>query len=192
LAAILFPVFAKAREKARQTSCLSNCKQLGLALMQYMQDNDERGLANWNGAHYWPAIVYPYVKNVQVFNCPSSTRGIANPNAIPEGNFAYLGYALNYLCDNWYYPHGMSEIKKPAETAIFVDGGYYFQWFTGYYRSAIPDSDAYGIDGWATLKGQHNDGNNFTFYDGHAKWVSLSTAHGYTGFNDPFNNWNCN
>jgi prepilin-type N-terminal cleavage/methylation domain-containing protein len=64
LAAILFPVFAKAREKARQTSCLSNCKQLGLALLQYMQDNDEGALSHYNSLHYWPAMLYPYTKNI--------------------------------------------------------------------------------------------------------------------------------
>lgn len=110
----------------------------------------------------------------------------------PSPNVAYLGYAYNYLCSNWYYPHTLAQVKKPAETAVLVDGGYYYLWYTGYYRNAIPANTVYGLTGYATLIGQHNDGNNFLFYDGHAKWLSLSAAHGYTGFSDPFNNWNCN
>jgi prepilin-type N-terminal cleavage/methylation domain-containing protein/prepilin-type processing-associated H-X9-DG protein len=81
LAAILFPVFAQAREKARQTGCLSNLKQIGTGLMMYTQDYDEAYPCNWygglwdttpNGSQYkWMDAVYPYVKNEQVFSCPS-------------------------------------------------------------------------------------------------------------------------
>ena len=82
LAAILFPVFAKAREKARQTSCLSNEKQIGLAILQYVQDSDEMMPLRdnlylpWNS---WRVNIQPYVKSVDVFKCPS------NPN---KNNFA--------------------------------------------------------------------------------------------------------
>src|ERR1700750_2471816 len=72
LAAILFPVFAQARDKARQTACLSNQKQLGLGLMQYMQDYDESVPANTtNGMRGFGGKVYPYIKNVAVFSCPN-------------------------------------------------------------------------------------------------------------------------
>src|SRR5215469_1426222 len=84
LAAILFPVFAKVREKARQTACLSNEKQLGLAMMQYVQDNDEmfpcgligqNGPSKWgsgpNGAGAgWAGSIAPYIKAPQVISCP--------------------------------------------------------------------------------------------------------------------------
>ena len=82
LAAILFPVFAQARSKARQTSDLSNMKQLGTAMLMYVQDYDERynPTGNGNGAScpgepsaswdLWPALLYPYVKNGQVFISP--------------------------------------------------------------------------------------------------------------------------
>jgi prepilin-type N-terminal cleavage/methylation domain-containing protein/prepilin-type processing-associated H-X9-DG protein len=85
LAAILFPVFAKAREKARQASCSSNCKQLALAVLMYVQDYDQKypitipGCVNYNGTawqgdhvHQWWMLIYPYVKNGQVFACPSA------------------------------------------------------------------------------------------------------------------------
>src|ERR1700743_3800079 len=72
LAAILFPVFAKAREKARQTACLSNCKQMSLGIQQYTQDYDETlPWAQQAVGGAWNLLIYPYVKNDQVFQCPS-------------------------------------------------------------------------------------------------------------------------
>src|SRR5579875_3864530 len=83
LAAILFPVFAKVREKARQTSCASNERQIGYGLLQYVQDNDEampqtyygnKGASNQSKGWYkWMDAILPYVKNYQVFTCPSDT-----------------------------------------------------------------------------------------------------------------------
>ncbi|MDR3710945.1 MAG: DUF1559 domain-containing protein [Capsulimonadaceae bacterium] len=73
LAAILFPVFAQAREKARATACLSNLKQLGLAYTQYEQDYDETvpcGTNGWGAGLGWAAQVYPYVKSTAAFLCP--------------------------------------------------------------------------------------------------------------------------
>jgi len=73
LAAILFPVFAKVREKARQISCLSNEKQLGLAFMQYEQDNDELNPCGMYGLELgfgWAYSIYPYVKSTGAFACP--------------------------------------------------------------------------------------------------------------------------
>ena len=82
LAAILFPVFARARENARRTSCLSNMKQLGLAFIQYSQDYDEMIPRYQYGSggppntqHNWHDAIYPYVKSVQVYNCPSARFG---------------------------------------------------------------------------------------------------------------------
>jgi len=83
LAAILFPVFAKVREKARQASCASNMKQLGLAIIQYSQDNDEampsQDMFDLWSAPYWTAyswreMIYPYVKSTQVYRCPSNSN----------------------------------------------------------------------------------------------------------------------
>src|SRR4051794_12671042 len=79
LAAILFPVFAQAREKARQVSCLSNVKQLGLAFSMYSQDYDEKNPngVNWffPGGNGWAGQTYPYVKNTKIFLCPSDVGG---------------------------------------------------------------------------------------------------------------------
>lgn len=87
LAAILFPVFGRARENARRSSCLSNQKQIGLALMQYAQDYDERLPAIGNGCGpftycaSWHYLVQPYVKSIQLFKCPSNaSNGTAYAN----------------------------------------------------------------------------------------------------------------
>ena len=88
LAAILFPVFAQVREKARAISCLSNEKQLGLGVIQYQQDYDEKnpgGVNGYGGGAGWAGQIYPYVKSEKVFQCPSDS------GVDPEGS----SYALN-------------------------------------------------------------------------------------------------
>lgn len=96
LAAILFPVFAQAREKARQISCLSNIKQEALGILMYSQDYDESFPAgvhdDWNNA--WPTSVQPYVKNLQMFRCPSdSDRSYAS------GTGTWAGVPISYACN---------------------------------------------------------------------------------------------
>lgn len=90
LSAILFPVFAAAREKARQTECLSNEKQLGLAFLQYLQDNDEMfpGV-NSAGSSYWATGVYPYVKSTGVYLCPDDTVARSDWWLLPPISYAY-------------------------------------------------------------------------------------------------------
>ena len=110
LAAILFPVFARARENARRSSCQSNLKQIGLGITQYIQDYDEKYPINsvnppnlavdpaggndpYFGYGTWRYYVQPYIKSVQIFTCPSSARtapGIVyNGTLYPTGNFNY-------------------------------------------------------------------------------------------------------
>lgn len=125
LAAILFPVFARTRENARRTSCVSNLKQIGLGLMMYLQDNDEHMPNSFNtypstgayrypngalataSARPWYSMIYDYMKNWQVFNCPS-----ADPALLYSGgyNLETFPYSYNYaappigsaLCANTY------------------------------------------------------------------------------------------
>lgn len=117
LAAILFPVFARARENARRASCLSNMKQIGLGFIQYTQDYDERMPASdanngGDAGHTLSYYVQPYIKNTQVFQCPSDSSGSA---------FSY-GYNYFYLS-----PSGIAgaipiaKIQTPAETVALVD-----------------------------------------------------------------------
>ena len=97
LAAILFPVFAKAREKARQISCASNLKQLALGLLQYNQDNDEAMPTTntiWGGG--WTGEIYPYVKSAGVYACPDDSTDPTNGSAPPAGvTYARVSYGLN-------------------------------------------------------------------------------------------------
>jgi type II secretory pathway pseudopilin PulG len=117
LAAILFPVFAKAREKARQSSCLSNTKQIGLAFMQYAQDYDERLPAMRDGlGGTWVDFVMPYCKNSQVFKCPS--HSIATTPAYSYG----VSYN-NLMTDAGTGPSGTSlgTISAPADSLLFTE-----------------------------------------------------------------------
>ncbi len=136
LAAILFPVFAKAREKARQTACLSNMKQIGTGLMMYSQDYDESMVAAWYGInagpsnatvqYKWMDALQPYVKNEKVFDCPSAS--IEGPD---RGDYkfrtaqkygSYCTSSAYYLAGDNYTPPGShnsypgGEVVDPAYT----------------------------------------------------------------------------
>lgn len=177
LAAILFPVFAKAREKARQTNCLNNVKQLALATMMYVQDYDEMFFPRYQpitvypppaNAIYWielpgkPTLLEPYTKNSQINVCPSQT-----------GRIGY-GYNAYLIGGNI----ALADLKKPAETLCFVDD----QWGgrTAYLPSqGVPNWGANfsypagATPTWGTNcpYGRHNDGVNVAFCDGHVKWL---------------------
>ncbi|MEN6645198.1 MAG: prepilin-type N-terminal cleavage/methylation domain-containing protein [Armatimonadia bacterium] len=195
LAAILFPVFAKAREKARQSSCLSNVKQLGLAFYQYAQDYDEMNAKCYGGPTYswkWyyqgasnPGFIYPYVKNWQVFICPS-------------GSSTYGGNR-NILLSNAHGPGlAMAAIQYPAETVVFSDAT---QWacdpvtgLGGTFRYGIgmtPWSTfaahvAGGCTGGGCMLPRHNDMTNIAFADGHAKAMKPEATE------KPVNMWDIN
>ncbi|NLO07450.1 MAG: DUF1559 domain-containing protein [candidate division WS1 bacterium] len=200
LAAILFPVFARAREKARQSSCLSNIKQMSLAAMMYTQDYDEvypGGLTGASGemgpisqsssfTTFWITadVIYPYVNNKQVFLCPS--RLGSNPI---KHNYGFN----SRLCPDLrsYAVVAMSKVKAPAEIFMCLDSGPYMVdesevetpsswWYVpGTWDEARdPEADGYGssaITGVAQTDyktGRHNQGINIGFADGHAKWLS--------------------
>jgi prepilin-type N-terminal cleavage/methylation domain-containing protein/prepilin-type processing-associated H-X9-DG protein len=107
LAAILFPVFARARENARKTSCLSNMKQMGLGLEQYKQDYDQvypmayfykNGSTSANGYYHWSGTIQPYVKSHQLFVCPSHSGGGHEPtNPTMDTQAPRLSYIANEL-----------------------------------------------------------------------------------------------
>jgi prepilin-type N-terminal cleavage/methylation domain-containing protein/prepilin-type processing-associated H-X9-DG protein len=192
LAAILFPVFAKAREKARQTSCLSNVKQIGLAIMQYAQDYDETYVLAfqypdaWDGTRIYPNLLVPYCKNNNIWQCPSRRGAGADP-AYVMSYYAHYGITCRFFirarganasgCSP--APRGegipMSEIDDPASTPVIAEASYYQiqqndppatdSW--GSYRTAIFNS---GNGYWYYAAYPHNEGRNITFADGHAKW----------------------
>ncbi|MDR3708811.1 MAG: DUF1559 domain-containing protein [Capsulimonadaceae bacterium] len=119
LAAILFPVFAQAREKARGTACLSNEKQIGLALMQYLQDNDEKfvnGVDGWGNGTGWAGQLYPYVKSTKSFICPDDTNAL---------DFTSYGYNSNFAIKSGSpAPNdalNCSKLNNPAKTVVFFE-----------------------------------------------------------------------
>src|SRR4051812_35148627 len=85
LAAILFPVFASAREKARQSSCANNMRQMGLAQMSYVEDYDSTMQPGYSGSvnveTVWAELLYPYTRNTNIFNCPSAKNPMLYPSA---------------------------------------------------------------------------------------------------------------
>jgi prepilin-type N-terminal cleavage/methylation domain-containing protein/prepilin-type processing-associated H-X9-DG protein len=129
LAAILFPVFARARESARRASCQSNLKQLGLGIAQYVQDYDESYPVGYSGPDYsgvgWAEKIYPYVKNVQVYVCPDEQRSFTLDFA--TGPSTQESYGLNANLVN---PAGdfntapkpkMSNLNAPAKTVMLFE-----------------------------------------------------------------------
>ncbi len=126
LAAILFPVFAKAREKARQISCDSNMKQLGLALIQYNQDNDEKfpaginlnGTTNFTSGAGWDGASAAYIKSAALSKCPDdSTTGTTNGNATTYP----VSYAFNQnLAGNGAYGT-LAALQAPASTVLLCE-----------------------------------------------------------------------
>jgi len=195
LAAILFPVFAKAREKARQASCLSNNKQIALALLMYVQDYDEMLPARAYGLYphdfasgatmSWVSIVYPYVKNAQLFMCPSYTARYtaytwqgATRISIP-GNIGYNFCALGGSTNATY---AMALIQRPAEVPMTADCVCCGLKSTGTDpRNCLyigPGTNTTGVypDECHPRMRVHNDGINITMLDGHGKWYGFQNV----------------
>ncbi|MBC8141366.1 MAG: DUF1559 domain-containing protein [Armatimonadetes bacterium] len=141
LAAILFPVFASAREKARQTSCLSNLKQMGIAQMQYSQDYDEVilpawiaggpswGGDGWPGQARWTDLVFPYVKSLQVYNCPSDANNVPyeySDAATKDGSgntYGSVGSSGSYGINSSYYADTTGRATAPGQAVNWGGGG---------------------------------------------------------------------
>jgi prepilin-type N-terminal cleavage/methylation domain-containing protein/prepilin-type processing-associated H-X9-DG protein len=169
LAAILFPVFAKAREKARQSSCLSNSKQIVLACMQYFQDYDEcvlhyRHELPGNTNISWRHMVDPYVKNSQIWTCPS-----ANTEQGYGWNYQYLGWP-GQGGTSGSAASSLAQVTEPAETVMIGESNYSVI-FGPWQAPTAALHDLY-------TKYRHNEGTNLGFVDGHAKWYSKGAVLG--------------
>ncbi len=231
LAAILFPVFAKAREKARQTSCLSNVKQLALATLMYTSDYDERypqvyhlgsdphidvyvnpdcGDRYVQSAFRMPSAVMPYVRNAGIFVCPSwsttktcrvgwsaftcqwsyawltgspwhtigSPYRASTPTPLPcEVCGRICAYNANQTACDHYRGNKLTVIEAPAHHIMMIE----FKQSGGYGEPAGIGSTEANAGGTAhpaieavqinPARQVHNDGNNYSFWDGHAKWM---------------------
>ena len=195
LAAILFPVFSRARESARKSSCQSNLKQMGLGFAQYLQDYDERTPyaacvdSNFNGSttcmsgaytgdpltsgyapFHWPVRIEAYLKNTQIFTCPSDI-----PNATTPG---ILGYWANgyYFYNSGGQTRHIGEIQLPSQMSLLYDD------LTGnrrnqiLYRPSLNGSTGVWTDQGsftALRQGVHNDTHNVLYVDGHVKAIKI-------------------
>ncbi len=180
LAAILFPVFARARESARQTSCLSNVRQLGTALMMYLQDYDEAFPHRANRVEtstiqypngdlsdrmYWYMALYPYVNNVEIFTCPSAPRYGWAGN--PTSSGIRYGYNRHLCYHNSPPPRMLADITHPSALGVIIDtdmfegtSGMPYTFYNRHYDRTHPAP-------------RHNGGANIAFADGHAKWANV-------------------
>lgn len=188
LAAILFPVFARAREKARQTSCLSNIKQLSLSLRMYAQDYDETNMlsgyaiagmpqgGNGTNVCWWRFLIEPYVKNWQIFICPSATPQDASSSLVQY--LDHYGYNANLS------GRKDGDIQAPASVIAIGDAGHWIGNIYGgwLYAYAPPSGWAGHVDTDPSRRvdsnTRHNGGSNLGFADGHAKWMSAMTIAG--------------
>ncbi len=169
LAAILFPVFARARAKAQQNTCLSNVKQMNLALIMYASDYDQQYVAWGDVPNDWKSKLAPYVKNTQIFNCPVDRNGELGDAADGEIN----GYNLNFYYGPLWgtgYPYQLASdtTAYPAEMWCLIDG----LGSTRYASTFDLDNDttrAYSGNCGAAVW-RHNEGCNLGYVDGHAKF----------------------
>lgn len=183
LAAILFPVFARAKESAKATTCLSNQKQIVTAWIMYAGDADDRACLSyyyyngfdqeiaWDFTLDWTVgatpkvtggLLNPYIKNGQIHACPTFFgEAYGRP---------YTGYAYNttYLGGDvlgGYHEASLTEAQDPAGTAVFADAGYGWP-VKGQNYLRAPSDPFYGI---GTVHFRHFGGANVAYVDGHAK-----------------------
>jgi|YNPNPStandDraft_1061719.scaffolds.fasta_scaffold33218_3 prepilin-type N-terminal cleavage/methylation domain-containing protein/prepilin-type processing-associated H-X9-DG protein len=198
LAAILFPVFAKAREKARATACLSNSKQMSTAMFMYSQDYDEMLPWYFNATQYtnlrnagdanawfdtmWFGVLQPYIKNWQVVVCPSK---------VPYLSYGVNGYHV-VSCQGCKGVSAMAMFKRPADTVFGAETGYAKEykgpqgaqgdrcnWERA--SSGFVMCPQCGVNGswncgpYATfaMTDRHTGGLNLMYLDGHAKWMKF-------------------
>jgi prepilin-type N-terminal cleavage/methylation domain-containing protein/prepilin-type processing-associated H-X9-DG protein len=191
LAAILFPVFGRARAKARQASCQSNLKQIGLATAQYSQDYDERTVpllyvATPKIFYWWGSfttgdttydmnggLLNPYMKNGQILDCPDAANVPlgATPQPLAYGmNFMTLGTGNMGI--------SLASVNRPAETVAFADGARAnttvipseMQRFT----QVTPLGQSHKTGQYPTVHGRHSGFSNVLWLDGHVKAMKVS------------------
>jgi prepilin-type N-terminal cleavage/methylation domain-containing protein/prepilin-type processing-associated H-X9-DG protein len=208
LAAILFPVFAQAREKARSSSCQSNLKQIMTAFLMYAQDYDERAVIAttpcWGGSNEskinYPARLQPYIKNWALFACPSFSSGQCSNGSIPHFWVNYwisqgvnppdfvLSYGYHEGISNACGGGNMAKTaswEHPAELVLFGDSrGLYTPWCEYQNiltRLAYANECAVQCNPTRMLdqNTRHTGGSNLAFADGHVKWMRAQAIKRY-------------
>jgi prepilin-type N-terminal cleavage/methylation domain len=189
LAAILFPVFAQAREKARQASCMSNLKQIGIAWLMYIGDHDEtllppdytyvengityqqswygfRQLNPVGGQQYQRGLIQPYMKSKEIHECPSATDLV-----LLIGMPVACAVNLNGIYDAQGNIQSLGQIEAPAETLLMADAAYINSVSGGLLRAAaltLPSTPD-GNSSAPNVHARHNGMANTLWYDGHVK-----------------------
>ncbi|GBC92137.1 Fimbrial protein [bacterium HR15] len=218
LAAILFPVFTQAREKARQTQCLSNCRQIGLAVAMYIQDWDE--LMPSVRMHHpgsniptsWIDQVQPYVRTKLLHRCPSD-----NSPAWNEDPPRPTSYGFNAYLDPFHPPYGnpmnprpfpLAAVVSPAQciyvaelaernsrTGMLIEGDHFMPMYWGTPPRVADNQmnmmmwDATRSEPTTLAIRRHNGGANYVFVDGHAKWHVFSDTWRQIPGNPPLRDW---
>jgi prepilin-type N-terminal cleavage/methylation domain-containing protein/prepilin-type processing-associated H-X9-DG protein len=192
LAAILFPVFARARAQARQAACSSNLQQLALAAEMYSQDFDET-LPLWGygptgangqdgpsmGFFSWDTVVFPYMKNQQILMCPD------NPYGNPLRGYAMTRYTGDPMGNQT--PCSIGDVPAPSATVLFLDKGKQPFGFSGDSAcESFYQSHSAAASGGELKDMFHNGGKNFAFLDGHVKFYASGAGpfgqlNNYTG-----------
>jgi len=202
LAAILFPVFAKAKEKARQAGCQAHIRQLALAHIMYTSDyddtfplmgNDTNGGGLYRGDYTWRFCIFPFVESVGVYQCGSDAtkwpRWFMEQIGVWDMDYYYgrSSYAANVLHDEYFYlsstgsyppdgPYGRSTgfTKNPAECILVMPG---YGWAEGGSMGNPDPGIGVWNDFWYSTHRcvkRHNGGANWSFCDGHVKYLKPS------------------
>ncbi len=166
LAAILFPVFARAREKAKQTSCASNLKQVGTSMLMYVQDYDERfplddgGTDDCTDRAYpwaWYNAIMPYMKNDQLLLCPAVSAGIFC-NILPATDYSANNAILNNIISRINYPgQTIMLLERQRDKNNVTEGWGDFSWRINNERSTLE---------------RHFGAINYVMVDGHVKLLN--------------------
>ena len=191
LAAILFPVFQRVRENARRTACLSNMKQLGLGVVQYTQDYDERmpnatdgnsGNATLGGWMYYSGFntpnvnfdpvrgsIYSFTKSMGIYVCPDDSAAQSSHDSYALSSCVASGTAKPAGATNYVRPgKGLSSFDNSAGTLLFCEEA------SGSANQGTNDAYLnYTLD---HISLRHSGGSNMAFVDGHAKYYLLDTA----------------
>ena len=203
LAAILFPVFAQARERARSASCLSNTKQLGLSEMMYVQDYDETFWSNpWPGngspipnpanagTTFWSDLLQPYIKNTGVFSCSSNSDVLLDtanyvPPAIPQGSTHY--YRVTYGFgekgvhgDQSRGVYTLADLQKPAQIVLLGDA--IFAW--NFYNCQSDPEKTNGVGSYYFTRGVNLNGDDWSQYGKprHFDGINFTYADGHSKY----------
>ena len=181
IAAILFPVFATVRERGRRTTCQSNLKQIALAMQQYVQESDgiyppDHAPSPEPNDSGWQYAVYPYVKDTQVFCCPDSHN---NGGGMERIDYDYFYARLNTVLPpvaGWSRLVGARESSLATPATIYLNSdACWMSNVDGKYQNGRPVPRTSCGHSWAgsTL---HSGGGNWSYADGHVKWLTPEDA----------------